>query len=67
MRLADDCRRRAVPRGEPTTRADHLDLVLSNDTSVSCSATRVVRCVAQHHNDLLSEFQKFAEMESAAA
>jgi len=28
---------------------------------------RVVRYLAQHHRDILTEFQKLAEMETAAA
>jgi hypothetical protein len=31
------------------------------------SNARVVRYLAQHHRDILTEFQKLAEMETAAA
>jgi hypothetical protein len=47
---------------------DHLDLVLANGyLGKLLGNARVVRYLAQHHNDLLTEFQKLAEMESAAA
>jgi hypothetical protein len=48
--------------------ADHLDLVLSNGyiTKLLGNA-RVVRYLAQHHRDILTEFQKLTETESAAA
>lgn len=47
---------------------DHLDLVLAKGylTKLLGNA-RVVRYLAQHHQELLSEFQKIAELESAAA
>jgi ParB-like chromosome segregation protein Spo0J len=47
---------------------DHLDLVLSNGYlgKLLGNAT-VVRYLAQHHNDILAEFQKLAEMEVVAA
>jgi hypothetical protein len=47
--------------------ADHLDLVLA--TAYICSLldnARVVRHLAQYHSDLLTEFQKMAEMQMAA-
>lgn len=47
---------------------DHLDLVLAKGYLAKLLANaRVVRYLAQHHQDLLSEFQKIAELESAAA
>jgi ParB-like chromosome segregation protein Spo0J len=48
--------------------ADHLDLVLSNGyVGKLLSNARVVRYLAQHHHDILTEFQKLAETETAAA
>jgi ParB-like chromosome segregation protein Spo0J len=48
--------------------ADHLDLVLTNGyVAKLLSNARVVRYLAQHHQDILTEFQKFAEVETAAA
>ncbi|WP_373084846.1 plasmid partitioning protein RepB C-terminal domain-containing protein [Sneathiella sp.] len=47
--------------------ADHLDLVLA--TAYICGMldnARVVRHLAQHHSDLLTEFQKIAELQMAA-
>ncbi len=46
---------------------DHLDLVLASGyiTRLLGNA-RVVRHLAQHHADLLSEFQKIAEFQKAA-
>lgn len=47
--------------------ADHLDLVLA--TAYICSVlenARVVRHLAQYHGDLLTEFQKIAELQIAA-
>jgi ParB-like chromosome segregation protein Spo0J len=47
---------------------DHLDLVLTNGyLGKLLGNARVVRYLAQHHNDILTEFQKLAETESAAA
>jgi len=47
---------------------DHLDLVLSNGyVGKLLSNARVVRYLAQHHQDILAEFQKLAETETAAA
>lgn len=47
---------------------DHLDLVLANGyLGKLLGNARVVRYLAQHHNDILAEFQKLAEMEVAAA
>jgi len=57
--------------GRQFTRApevDHLDLVLTNGyLGKLLSNARVVRYLAQHHRDILTEFQKLAEMETAAA
>ena len=48
--------------------ADHLDLVLSNGYVVKLLGNaRVVRYLAQHHHDILTEFQKLAETDTAAA
>ena len=48
--------------------ADHLDLVLSNGyVGKLLGNARVVRYLAQHHHDILAEFQKLAETETAAA
>jgi len=47
---------------------DHLDLVLTNGyLGKLLGNARVVRYLAQHHNDILAEFQRLAEMEVAAA
>ncbi len=44
------------------------DLVLTNGyLGKLLSNARVVRYLAQHHRDILTEFQKLAEMETAAA
>jgi len=46
---------------------DHLDLVLANGyLSKVLANARVVRYLAQHHRDILSEFQKRTETEAAA-
>lgn len=48
--------------------ADHLDLVLTNGYIAKLlSNARVVRYLAQHHPDILAEFQKLAETETVAA
>ena len=47
--------------------ADHLDLVLATGyVSRLLSNVRVVRHLAQHHSDLLSEFQKIPDIQKAA-
>jgi hypothetical protein len=47
---------------------DHLDLVLANGyLGKLLGNARVVRYLAQHHSEILTEFQKLTEMESAAA
>jgi hypothetical protein len=48
--------------------ADHLDLVLTNGyLSKLLGNARVMRYLAQHHRDILTEFQKFSEIETVAA
>ena len=48
--------------------ADHLDLVLTNGYIAKLlSNARVVRYLAQHHQDILTEFQKLADAETVAA
>jgi len=47
---------------------DHLDLVLTNGyLGKLLGNARVVRYLAQHHSEILAQFQKLAEMESTAA
>jgi ParB-like chromosome segregation protein Spo0J len=47
---------------------DHLDVVVINGYIIKLLGNaRVVRYLAQHHAELLAEFQKIAEMETAAA
>ena len=47
---------------------DHLDLVLSNGyVGKLLGNARVVRYLAQRHHDILTEFQKLDENETAAA
>ena len=47
---------------------DHLDLVLTNGyIGALLGNVRVVRYLAQHQREILVEFQKLAEIESAAA
>jgi ParB-like chromosome segregation protein Spo0J len=53
---------------EKTYGADHLDLVvISGYLSRLISNVRVVRYLAQHHREILAEFQKLTEIEAAAA
>jgi hypothetical protein len=48
--------------------ADHLDLVVTNGYLAKLLGNaRVVRYLAQHHNEILTEFQKLAEVEVAVA
>lgn len=48
--------------------ADHLDLVLANGyVGALLGNARIVRYLAQHQREILTEFQKLAEIESAAA
>lgn len=47
---------------------DHLDLVLTNGyVAKLLGNARIVRYLAQNHPDILTEFQKLAETETAAA
>src|SRR5262245_18788907 len=47
---------------------DHLDLVLANGyLGKLLSNARVVRYLAQHHQEILLEFQKLVEVDAAAA
>lgn len=47
---------------------DHLDLVLAKGyLNKLLSNAKVVRYLAQHHKELLAEFQKIAELRSSAA
>ena len=47
---------------------DHLDLVLANGyLGKLLSNARVVRYLAQHQQEILSEFQKLVEVEATAA
>ena len=51
-----------------TSGTDHLDLVLAKGYLARLLGNaRVVRYLAQHHQEFLSEFQKIAEMERTAA
>jgi hypothetical protein len=46
---------------------DHLDLVLANGyLGKLLGNARIVRYLAQHHRDILTEFQKMTETEAAA-
>lgn len=52
---------------EQTYGSDHLDLVLAAAYVSSLLANaRIVRHLAQYHSDLLTEFQKIADMRAAA-
>jgi len=47
---------------------DHLDLVLAKGYLTKLLGnSRVIKYLAQRHHELLSEFQKIAELESTAA
>jgi hypothetical protein len=47
---------------------DHLDLVLAKGFLASVLGNaRVARYLAQHHREILSEFQKIADLKSSAA
>ena len=47
---------------------DHLDLVLTNGyLGALLGNARVVRYLAQHQREILVEFQRLTEVESAAA
>lgn len=59
---------REFKMAEQSYGADHLDLVLAKGYLAKLLGNaRVVRYLAQHHQELLSEFQKIAEMEHATA
>jgi hypothetical protein len=59
---------REFKMAEQSYGTDHLDLVLAKGYLAKLLGNaRVVRYLAQHHRELLSEFQKIAEPESAAA
>ena len=48
--------------------ADHLDLVLANGyLGALLGNARIVRYLAQHEREILTEFQKLAEIESTDA
>lgn len=52
---------------EQTYGTDHLDLVLATGyVSRLLANARVVRHLAQHYSDILSEFQKIADLQKAA-
>ena len=59
---------REFKMAEQSYGTDHLDLVLAKGflTNMLGNA-RVVRYLAQHHREILSEFQKLAELKSSAA
>jgi hypothetical protein len=59
---------REFKMAEQSYGTDHLDLVLAKGylTKLLGNA-RVIRYLAEHHQEILSEFQKIAEMESSAA
>ena len=47
--------------------ADHLDLVIAKGyVGRLLGNARVVRHLAQHHSDILAEFQKIADLSKAA-
>ena len=59
---------REFKMAEQSYGADHLDLVLAKGyLGKLLGNARVVRYLAQHHQEILSEFQKVAEMEPTAA
>ncbi len=59
---------REFKMAEQSYGADHLDLVLAKGfLTKMLSNARVVRYLAQHHQEILTEFQKIAELESSAA
>lgn len=59
---------REFKMAEQSYGTDHLDLVLAKGYLTKLlSSARVVRYLVQHHQVLLSEFQKIAEQERAAA
>ena len=59
---------REFKMAEQSYGTDHLDLVLAKGYLAKLLGNaRVVRYLAQHHQEFLSEFQKIAEMERTAA
>ena len=59
---------REFKMAEQSYGTDHLDLVLAKGYLAKLLGNaRIVRYLAQHQQELLSEFQKIAELESAAA
>lgn len=59
---------REFKMAEQSYGTDHLDLVLAKGYLAKLLGNaRVVRYLAQHHQEILSEFQKIAEMEHATA
>ena len=59
---------REFKMAEQSYGTDHLDLVLAKGyLGKLLGNARVVRYLAQHHQEILSEFQKIAEMERATA
>ena len=59
---------REFKMAEQSYGTDHLDLVLAKGYLAKLLGNaRVVRYLAQHHQELLAEFQRVAELESAAA
>jgi hypothetical protein len=59
---------REFKMAEQSYGADHLDLVLAKGyLGKLLGNARVVRYLAQHHQEILSEFQKIAEMEPTPA
>jgi hypothetical protein len=59
---------RELKMAEQSYGTDHLDLVLAKGYLAKLLGNaRVIRYLAQHHQEILSEFQKIAELESSAA
>lgn len=59
---------RAFKMAEQSYGTDHLDLVLAKGYLGKCLANaRIVRYLAQHYSEILAEFQKLADTETARA
>jgi hypothetical protein len=59
---------REFKMAEKSYGTDHLDLVLAKGYLAKLLGNaRVVRYLAQHHQEILSEFQKIADIERATA
>ena len=59
---------REFKMAEQSYGTDHLDLVLAKGyLGKLLGNARVVRYLAQHHQEILSEFQKIAEIERVTA